>query len=124
MYNDSSQSHSGVGHFAVDAFLDLPTSTGAINAYTSLIHFNYGENYVSRWAGTGDVTYAHFGYFFKKLKIMPYIAYQSAMYEGLEPNPSAMDISVNCFINGHNVKLTLEYHSILNDPREGGANDV
>ena len=124
MYNDSSLSHSGIGHFAVDAFLDLPTTAGAINAYASFIHFNYGKNYVSRWAGTGDVVYAHFGYFFKKLKIMPYIAYQSAMYQGLDNNPGAMNLGMNYFINGHHAKLTLEYHSILNDPREGGTDHV
>ena len=31
-----------------------------------------------------------------------------------------MDIGVNYFINGHNAKITLEYHRIGNDPREDG----
>lgn len=124
MYNDSSGSHQGISHFAVDAFLDLPTESGALNAYASIMSFNYGDNYVSRWAGTGSVIYGHLGYYIKSAKVMPYVAYQNANYDGLDVNPAALDIGMNYFINGHNAKLTLEYHSILNDPREGGANDV
>jgi hypothetical protein len=108
----------------VDAFLDLPTESGALNAYASIMSFNYGDNYVSRWAGTGSVIYGHLGYYIKSAKVMPYVAYQNANYDGLDVNPAALDIGMNYFINGHNAKLTLEYHSILNDPREGGANDV
>lgn len=124
MYNASNNEHSSVSHLAIDAFLDIPTQAGALNAYASLINFNYGENYVSRWAGTGIVLYGQLGYFIKNAKIMPYIAYQNANYKGLNGHPSALDIGMNYFINGHNAKLTLEYHNISNDPREGGANDV
>jgi hypothetical protein len=33
-----------------------------LNAYASFMNFNYGENYVSRWAGTGSVIYTQAGY--------------------------------------------------------------
>lgn len=124
MYNTETNTHEGVFHAAVDAFLDIPTEKGALSAYTSFIAFDYGENYVSRWAGTGNAIYGHFGYYLKRAKIMPYIAFQSANYEGFTETVSALDIGMNYFINGHHAKLTLEYHRISNDPREGGANDV
>ncbi|MEM6380571.1 MAG: hypothetical protein AAF705_20470, partial [Bacteroidota bacterium] len=124
MYNTSSKTHQGVFHVAADAFMDLPTSTGSFNAYSSFMRFDYGDNYVSRWAGTGNVFYGHVGYFLKGAKIMPYIAYQNANYEGFSERVTATDIGINYFVNGHHAKLTLEYHRINNDPREGGANDV
>lgn len=120
MYNETSGEHGNVSHLAVDAFLDMPTRNGnAINAYASIINFNYGENYVSRWAGTGTAIYSQFGYFIKKAKIMPYIAYNLGNYEGYNHNVTATDIGVNYFINGHNCKITLEYHRIKGDIREG-----
>ena len=119
MYNDTTGVHGNVAHFAADAFLDLPTASGGcLNAYASFQQFNYGENYVSRWAGTGTSLYGHLGFYIPSAKIMPYVAYQTASYEGFEENPSALDIGLNYYILGHNAKLTLEYHSIMNDPRE------
>jgi hypothetical protein len=121
MYDVATQSHESVFHFAGDVFLDYPTNFGCINAYASYQNFNYGKNYMSRWAGTGSVVYAHAGLYVDKLKIMPYAAYQSANYEGLNTNPSALDVGVNYFVNGHHAKLTLEYHSIMDNPFEGAS---
>lgn len=120
VYNNATAEHEGVFHIAGDVFYDAPIgeSGNAINAYASLINFNYGENYVSRWAGTGTNLYAQFGYFVSDLKIMPYIAYQSGSYEALEDNISALDIGVNYYVNGHHAKITLEYHTIRGDYRD------
>ncbi len=119
MYNSNTGSHESVFHFAADAFLDLPTPSGGLTAYASFTSFNYGKNYVSRWAGTGTVLYTHLGYFIRSTKLMPYVAFQSAQYEGFpDHSPSALDIGLNYFILGHNAKLTLEYHRIADDPRE------
>ena len=118
MYNDSTGGHSNVSHYAVDAFLDMPTDKGALNAYAALTSFNYGSNYVSRWAGTGTAIYAQLGYYLKDVKLMPYIAYNLGDYEGLDEKITATDIGVNYFINGHHAKLTLEYHRINGDIRE------
>lgn len=121
MYNTTSQEHENVSHFAVDAFLDMPLGEGdCLNAYASFMSFNYGENYVSRWAGTGSVFYGHVGYKLPNSRFMPYIAFQTGSYEGYEENTQALDIGLNYFINGHHAKLTLEYHTISNDIREGG----
>lgn len=109
------QEHVNIGHFAVDAYLDMPTKDGCINAYASLMNFNYGDNYVGRWSGTGTALYGQFGYFVKSLKIMPYLAYQVGNYEGFDENLSSVNAGVNYFINGHHAKLTLEYHRINND---------
>jgi len=119
MYDNSSNSHESVSHFALDAFLDMPTSAGGINAYAALQSFNYGENYISRWGGTGTALYAQLGYYLKNSKTMPYIAYSSSNYDGADDTISALDIGLNYFINGHNCKVTAEYHVISNDFREG-----
>lgn len=120
MYDAQSGNHTSVSHFALDSFLDLPTSTGdAVHAYAAFTNFNYGDDYVSRWGGTGSAFYAQLGYFMKKAKMMPYIAIQNGSYDGLEDNISATDIGVNYYVNGHNCKVTLEYHKIKGDIREG-----
>lgn len=124
MYNNATSEHESVSHFAVDAFLDMPAGQGGcFNAYASFMSFNYGENYVSRWAGTGSVIYAQAGYKFPGTKFMPYVALQSASYDGFDENVGALDIGLNYFVNGHNCKLTLEYHQITNDIREGAISD-
>ena len=124
-YNNATNEHEGVFHVAGDVFYDAPLgeSGNAINAYASFINFNYGENYVSRWAGTGTNLYAQLGYFVSDFKIMPYIAYQSGSYEALEDNISALDIGVNYYVNGHHAKITLEYHTIRGDYRDAPTTD-
>jgi len=124
MYNTATDEHESVFHFAVDAFLDMPTGQGGcFNAYASFMNFNYGEEYVSRWAGTGSVVYGQAGYLIPNTKFMPYVAYQSANYDGFDESVSALDIGLNYFVNGHHAKLTLEYHQITNDIREGAISD-
>ena len=121
MFNEATGEHENVSHFAVDAFLDMPITDGdCLNAYASFMSFNYGENYVARWAGTGNVLYGHVGYKLPNSKFMPYIAAQTGSYGGFDENTSALDIGLNYFLNGHSAKLTLEYHTISNDIREGG----
>lgn len=116
-YNNAegNQQHVNVGHFALDAFMDLPTKFGCLNAYASLMNFNFGENYVGRWAGTGTAIYGQVGTYFKSSKLMPYLAYQVGDYEGFSENMTSLNAGVNYFINGHNAKLTLEYHRINRD---------
>ncbi len=124
MFDMETREHQAVNHYAFDAFINLPTGNGAFTAYGSWINFDYGKNYVSRWGGTGTNLYAHLGYYWKAINMMPYLAFQTSNYDGLDQNPHALNIGVNYFILGHNAKITLEYHQINNDPREGGPNDV
>ncbi len=124
MFDTETQEHSGVSHLAVDAFLDMPVTGGSVTAYASFINFDYGNNYVSRWGGTGQNIYAHIGCFFKETKLMPYVGWQTGNYEGLNDRTSSLNLGLNYFILGHNAKLSLEYHQISNDPREGGLNDI
>jgi len=121
MYNATSGEHSSVGHFAIDAFTDMPVGDNgdAINAYLTLMNFNYGENYVSRWAGTGTAVIAQAGYYLNSAKIMPYVGYNLGSYQGYDDPLSSLNVGVNYFINGHHAKLTLEYHRISGDVREG-----
>lgn len=120
MYDNSTSSHESVSHFAADAFLDMPTTSGALNVYAAFQSFNYGENYVSRWGGTGEAIYAQLGYYLKAPKLMPYVAFSNSSYEGAPDPIQALDVGVNYFINGHNAKVTAEFHSISKDYREGG----
>lgn len=119
VFDNSRNTHEGVSHFAVDAFLDVPTQAGGINAYAAIQNFNYGENYISRWGGTGTALYGQFGYYLKSAKIMPYIGYSNSNYEAADDAITALNIGVNYYINGHFCKLTAEYHRITNDFREG-----
>ena len=117
--NDVTGEDQNVAHFAVDVFTEIPTKGGALSAYASFMRFNYGENFVGRWAGTGTNLYAHAGYYIKSAKIMPYVAFQQGNYEGYPDPLQSLDVGVNYFVNGHNAKLTLEYHSITNDLNNG-----
>jgi hypothetical protein len=121
MYNEGSGEHGHVTHLAVDAFLDMPLGSNgnALNAYAAFMNFDYGNNYVSRWAGTGTALYGQLGYFVKSAKLMPYVAFNTGNYDGFDDSVNAIDIGLNYFINGHHAKITLEYHKISGDIREG-----
>jgi len=119
--SDTTGVHSGVGHFALDIFADMPVGSNgdAANAYLALMNFNYGENYVSRWAGTGTALIAQAGYYLNSAKIMPYVGFNYGAYQGYDDPVTALNVGMNYFINGHFAKLTLEYHRIAGDVREG-----
>lgn len=119
MYRESDKTHENVSHLAVDAFYDAPIKGGdCLNAYLSFSNFNYGDKYLSRWGGTGNVFYGQVGYKLKNTSFMPYVAYQSADFEGYKDPVTGLDIGVNYFINGHNAKVTLEYHQVTGDYRD------
>jgi len=121
--NNVTGADQSVAHFAGDVFLELPTESGALNAYASFMRFNYGPDFVARWAGTGTNIYAHAGYYIKSANLMPYIAFQQGNYEGFPDPVTAIDAGVNYYLNGHFAKFTLEYHSIQNQLSDG-ASDV
>jgi hypothetical protein len=123
-YDTLKLEHQNVIHFAGDVFFDHPISGGAVNAYASVQSFNYGENYMSRWAGTGISYYGQAGYYYEKWKIMPYVSYQFAQYDGLNDDPSAVNIGANYYVNGHHAKITAEYMGIYNNFIEGGGYDA
>lgn len=125
MYNATAQEHENVMHLAGDVFFDYPVGkNNAINAYASFINFDYGDNYMSRWTGTGTNLYAHIGYYIGDFRLMPYVAFQTGNYDAFDDNLNAMDVGVNYLLNGHNAKVTLEYHTISNNPLEGGVSDT
>lgn len=121
MFNNNTGEHENVLHLAADAFLDMPLAgDDCLNAYVAFMSFDYGANYVSRWAGTGAAFYGQLGYKPPASRFMPYLAVQSASYDGFDEKVLGLDLGLNYFILGHNAKLTLEYHSISGDLREGG----
>lgn len=110
---------SGLGYTgATNPDLNGDPTGNMIRAYASAINFDYGENYLSRWGGTGTNLYGQLGYFIQSAKLIPYVAYQNGRYEGLNQPIRALDIGANYYINGHNCKITLEYHHIQGDMRE------
>lgn len=119
--NNVTGADENVAHFAGDIFLELPTEGGALNAYASFMRFNYGPDFVARWAGTGNNIYAHAGYYIKSAKVMPYIAFQQGNYDGYADPVTAINAGVNYYLNGHFAKFTLEYHSIQNQLSDGAA---
>ncbi len=124
MYNTSTNEHESVFHIAADVFIDKPLGDqGSVTAYASLTSFNYGENYMSRWAGTGTHLFVHAGYYIKPARLMPYIAYQNGSYEALNDNLSAIDVGFNYYIMGHSAKISLEYHGVSNFAAEGGRDE-
>lgn len=121
MYNTATGEHENVFHVAADVFVDKPISDGAsLTAYASFVSFNYGENYMSRWAGTGTNILLQTGIYFKSAKLMPYVIYQNGAYEALNENLNAMDIGLNYYVMGHSAKISLEYHGVNNFGAEGG----
>lgn len=119
MFNTATGEHVNVSHFAVDAFMEYPYANGnMLHAYAAFMSMDYGENYVSRWAGTGTTVYGQLGYLLKAFHFMPYVAYQNGNYDGFTEPISTLDIGANYFIRGHNCKVTLEYHRINGDIRE------
>ncbi|NRB50214.1 MAG: hypothetical protein HRU41_21230 [Saprospiraceae bacterium] len=125
MYNQADGEHGNIFHYAADVYLDTPLSQDdCLNIYAALMKFDYGRNFVSRWVGTGTGFYGQLGYKLPRSRFMPYMALQSASYEGLNEAIQVLDFGLNYFLNGHNAKFTLEYHSVLNDGRESGFNPV
>jgi hypothetical protein len=121
MYNNVTNQHQDVSHFGLDAYLDHPIGrSNGINAYASLMRFNYGENYMSRWAGTGINLYGHLGFYLHTLRVMPYASLQVGDYQAFEQNITAQSFGINYLINKHHAKITLDYHQILNSPLEAG----
>lgn len=130
--------------WSVAAFYDAPVNTEkgtAINAYLGYFSTDYGNGYLRYNAsmnpangttlpgapansqgtafpmfGTGNVTYAQFGYLMKKDllgegngTLMPYATIQSANYDRLDKRMNVYDLGMNWFIKGHTSKITLDY---------------
>lgn len=118
MFNTITGAHSGIKHFALDLFADHPIPSGAVQAYAAFQKFDYGENYISRWAGTGNAWFGQIAYYMAAWKTMPYAAYAHTSFEGAETPVQALDLGVNYFVSGHHCKITLEWHRIIRDYRE------
>lgn len=119
MFDNVALEHSSVSHLAVDGILELPMDGGSLSAYASFINFNYGENYISRWGGTGSSIYGQLGYLIKNANVMPYVSVNNSSFEAADDPVMELNAGLNYYINGHNAKITAEYHLISKDYREG-----
>ena len=50
---------------------------------------------------------------------MPYVTFNSGNYDGYDGPVNALDIGLNYVVNVHHAKITLEYHRISGEIREG-----
>jgi len=119
MYDNVTFEHNGVSHLAVDGILELPMDGGSLGAYASFINFNYGENYISRWGGTGNSIYGQLSYYIKNANLSAYVSVNNSSFEAADDPLTEFNIGMNYYINGHNAKVTAEYHLINKDYREG-----
>jgi len=119
MYDNLLAEHSGVSHLALDGMLEYPMDGGSLNAYASFINFNYGDNYISRWGGSGNSIYGQLGYLIKNANVMPYVSVNNSSFEAADDPVMEFNAGLNYYINGHNAKITAEYHLINKDYREG-----
>lgn len=103
-----------VNIFAIDVFFETPlgTTNSAITVYGTFQLNNYGENYKYSAYGSGYMVYGHVGYLFastKKVRFQPYVSFATNGYNAVEENLNILGAGLNCYLNGHHSKLTLEY---------------
>ncbi|PWJ44602.1 hypothetical protein [Sediminitomix flava] len=103
---------SNVTHLSVDAFYDAPLGNGALTAYATYMHMNYGEDFTGR-VSSGDIAYAHLGYLLPPSigdgKLQPYVSYGYTGYEAYENAGNEFGAGLNYYFSGHNAKVTFEY---------------
>jgi hypothetical protein len=125
---------------AADVFLDLPLrNNGAVTSYLSYIYNFFGPNYLrsmskmnvsrmqatmalpqgtgnSEWEiGTGHIVRGEFGYLLPgtgwRNRFQPYAAFTWKNFDALDEASLQLDAGLNWFLNGHNMKWTLQYSS-------------
>jgi hypothetical protein len=126
--------------FSIDAFLDIPINNGAaITSHLAYYNYNFGENYIrsagainvsmadpatalrqgtgnSEWeVGTGQLIRGEVGYLLQgngdKNRFQPFGALSWKNFEALNDSSLQYDLGINWFMNGHNLKWTLQYSS-------------
>ncbi|CAA6823288.1 MAG: conserved hypothetical protein [uncultured Aureispira sp.] len=103
-----------VNIFAVDVFFETPLgeTNSALTAYGTFQLNNYGKNYKYSAYGSGYMAYGHVGYLFasaKKVRFQPYVSFATNGYDAVQDNMNVLGAGLNCYLSGHNSKLTLEY---------------
>ena len=122
-------------HASVDVFGEFPfgqnASGGSLTFYLAGTLYNYGENFVARWAGTGVNIYAQVGYMTPVKWLQPYVGFQIGLYDGLNSDVWSLNAGLNFLIVKHHAKVTLEWHQIENqisgaaeNTEEEGRDDV
>jgi len=124
--------------FAFDAFLDMPLNNGVvITSYLAFNNYYFGDNYIrssgklnvsdadpataipqgignQEWeVGTGQIVRGEIGYLLPgnglKNRFQPYGAFSWKNFMALDESSLQYDLGINWFMNGHNLKWTLQY---------------
>ncbi len=115
-----------VAHVSVDVFGEIPfgqnASGGSLTFYLAWTLYNYGQNFVGRWAGTGHNIYAQVGYLTPLKWLQPYVGFQIGLYDGNASDVWSLNAGINFLIVKHFAKITLEWHQIENQIGGGGDN--
>ncbi len=103
-------------HLSFDINYDTPLGEngGALTTYAAYINYDFGENGGSSAGATGNAIYTQIGYLIPKTKLQPYLAYQDRNWDdttvlGSQSAGNTLNLGMNYYVAGHNLKLTLEY---------------
>lgn len=107
-----------VWHVAADVLFERPVSPNAVfTTYLSGMKFNYGPDWVGKWAGTGYAAYGHAALLHQPTKLQPYLAYQWHQWDAhrasVRPVGNTLDLGLNYYLQEHQTKFTLEYHQVI-----------
>lgn len=100
---------------AADAFLELPigTKNGAISAYATYQHNDYGRDYLFSAYGSGSMIYSHLGYVIpgdlSKTRFQPYVSFANNNYDATPNARNSIGAGINAYFTGHHSKLTLDF---------------
>ncbi len=101
--------------FAGDVFLELPVGSkgGAITAYATYQHNDYGDNYLYSAYGTGAMIYSHIGYTIPgasdKTRFQPYVSFANNSYTATNDDSNNIGAGINTYFYKHHSKLTLDF---------------
>ncbi|SHE83129.1 hypothetical protein SAMN05444274_102513 [Mariniphaga anaerophila] len=123
--------------FGTDFFMELPFENNqTVSVYAVFYDYDFGKNYLRRsgamnyWhggtlaegagnnefkTGTGNILYGTFGYLFpqnlfeKAGRLQLFYAYSHKNFEALPRALSNHDFGANLFVNGHKLKLSVQY---------------
>ena len=106
--------------WTIDAFLDRPL-TDSVSVTAQLDYFTYdgGQTFPTLLKQTA--IFAEAGLYFKPMRIMPFVKFETQNFDGLTPDISRYQLGVTKYISGHNANLKLAYSRL--DPDVGNASN-
>jgi hypothetical protein len=106
--------------WAIDAFLDHPlTDSVSLTAQADYFSYDGGQTFAALAKQTA--IFAEAGLYFKPLRIMPFVKYETRNFDGATPDDVRYQAGFTYYRFGHNVNLKLAYSRL--DPDVGDASN-